>query len=148
MDSSEVWNLCSKPNDQMLMLKCVHDPCINCAATTYAEQIHIKGQSNQVIFGRDKDLCMRNLWITDLARQHDRSVTIEPGQYLCKVTIKICKQAWLANHSVKKVRCYINHANCCIKKSQLLLQRPQRIGSNLLLFHMLAKHLSRVRNSW
>ena len=48
MDISEVCNLCNKPNDQMLMLKCVHDPCINCAATTYAEQIHIKGQSNQV----------------------------------------------------------------------------------------------------
>ncbi len=32
----------------MLMLACVHDPCINCAATSYAEQIHIKGQSNQV----------------------------------------------------------------------------------------------------
>lgn len=34
----------------MLMLKCVHDPCVNCAASTYAEQIHIKGQSNQVFF--------------------------------------------------------------------------------------------------
>lgn len=34
----------------MLMLKCVHDPCVNCAASTYAEQIHIKGQSNQVRF--------------------------------------------------------------------------------------------------
>jgi hypothetical protein len=33
----------------MLMLACVHDPCINCAATSYAEQIHIKGQSNQVL---------------------------------------------------------------------------------------------------
>jgi hypothetical protein len=48
MDISEVCNLCNKPNDQMLMLKCVHDPCINCAASTYAEQIHIKGQSSQV----------------------------------------------------------------------------------------------------
>jgi hypothetical protein len=48
MDLSELCNLCNKPNDQMLMLACVHDPCINCAATSYAEQIHIKGQSNQV----------------------------------------------------------------------------------------------------
>lgn len=32
----------------MLMLACVHDPCINCAATAYAEQIHIKGQNREV----------------------------------------------------------------------------------------------------
>ncbi len=34
----------------MLMLSCIHDPCINCAASAYAEQVHIKGQSNQVQF--------------------------------------------------------------------------------------------------
>ncbi len=45
---SENCNLCNKPNDQMLMLSCVHDPCINCAASAYAEQIHIKGQSKEV----------------------------------------------------------------------------------------------------
>ena len=42
---SETCNLCNKPNDQMLMLSCVHDPCINCAASAYAEQIHLKGQN-------------------------------------------------------------------------------------------------------
>lgn len=33
----------------MLMLSCVHDPCINCAASAYAEQIHIKGQGKDVV---------------------------------------------------------------------------------------------------
>ena len=46
---SETCNICNKPNDQMLMLSCVHDPCINCAASAYAEQIHIKGQSREVL---------------------------------------------------------------------------------------------------
>lgn len=74
MDISEVCNLCNKPNDQMLMLKCVHDPCVNCAASTYAEQIHIKGQSNQVNYCSyrrfmsakfvDNTLC----WITPLCK--------------------------------------------------------------------------------
>lgn len=32
----------------MLMLACVHDPCINCAATAYAEQVHIKSQNPDV----------------------------------------------------------------------------------------------------
>lgn len=45
MTDVETCNLCNKPNDQMLMLSCVHDPCINCAASAYAEQIHLKGQS-------------------------------------------------------------------------------------------------------
>ena len=48
MDVSEFCNLCKKPNDQMLMLACVHDPCINCAATAYAEQVHIKSQNPDV----------------------------------------------------------------------------------------------------
>lgn len=30
------------------MLSCVHDPCINCAASAYAEQVHIKGQNKDV----------------------------------------------------------------------------------------------------
>jgi hypothetical protein len=30
------------------MLSCVHDPCINCAASAYAEQVYIKGQSKEV----------------------------------------------------------------------------------------------------
>ena len=42
---AETCSLCNKPNDQMLMLSCIHDPCINCAASAYAEQIFIKGQS-------------------------------------------------------------------------------------------------------
>lgn len=33
---SENCSLCNKPNDQMLMLSCVHDPCINCAASAFA----------------------------------------------------------------------------------------------------------------
>ena len=45
---SENCCLCNKPNDQMLMLSCVHDPCINCAASAFAEQIHIKGRSKEV----------------------------------------------------------------------------------------------------
>ena len=45
---SETCSLCNKPNDQMLMLSCVHDPCINCAATAFAEQVHIKGQNKEV----------------------------------------------------------------------------------------------------
>lgn len=45
---SESCSLCNKPNDQMLMLSCVHDPCINCAASAYAEQIHLKHQNKDV----------------------------------------------------------------------------------------------------
>ena len=45
---SENCSLCNKPNDQMLMLSCVHDPCINCAASAFAQQIHIKGRSKEV----------------------------------------------------------------------------------------------------
>ena len=46
MDASELCALCNKANDQMLMLACVHDPCIHCAATAFADQVHIKGQSS------------------------------------------------------------------------------------------------------
>jgi len=28
----------------------VHDPCINCAASAYAEQVYIKGQSKDVTY--------------------------------------------------------------------------------------------------
>lgn len=58
---SENCNLCNKPNDQMLMLSCVHDPCINCAASAYAEQIHIKGQTKEVRTPYSA-LYLRNLW--------------------------------------------------------------------------------------
>jgi len=30
------------------MLSCVHDPCINCAATAFADQVHLKGQSQEI----------------------------------------------------------------------------------------------------
>lgn len=49
MDVSDTCSICKKPSDQMLMLSCVHDPCINCAASNFAEQVHIKGQSSEVI---------------------------------------------------------------------------------------------------
>jgi hypothetical protein len=46
---NEICSLCNKPNDQMLMLSCVHDPCINCAASAYAEQVYIKNQKRDVM---------------------------------------------------------------------------------------------------
>lgn len=48
MDVSDTCNVCKKVSDQMLMLSCVHDPCINCAASSFAEQVHIKGQNPDV----------------------------------------------------------------------------------------------------
>lgn len=48
MNANDTCSICKKPNDQMLMLSCVHDPCINCAASSFAEQVHIKGQSPNV----------------------------------------------------------------------------------------------------
>jgi hypothetical protein len=69
MNSNETCNLCSKPNDQMLMLACVHDPCINCAASAYAEQIHIKGQSREVLVLLIIDVRMRDLRIINSFRQ-------------------------------------------------------------------------------
>lgn len=48
MDISEVCNICKVPNDQMLMLACPHDPCINCAASAYAELVHIKNDNPNV----------------------------------------------------------------------------------------------------
>ena len=56
MDVNEVCSLCKKPNDQMLMLACVHDPCINCAASAYAEQVHLKSQNPDVSHLLSKDL--------------------------------------------------------------------------------------------
>ncbi len=47
---SDMCNICKKNSDQMLMLSCVHDPCINCAASTFAEQVHVKGQNSDVLF--------------------------------------------------------------------------------------------------
>lgn len=36
MNISENCFICKKQSDQMLMLSCVHDPCINCAASAFA----------------------------------------------------------------------------------------------------------------
>lgn len=73
MDVSEFCNLCKKPNDQMLMLACVHDPCINCAATSYAEQVHIKGQNPDVTPTSYLDLRLRSLSRINCSRlQHHR----------------------------------------------------------------------------
>ena len=58
MDVSEFCSLCDKPNDQILMLACVHDPCINCASVSYAEQVHIKGQNPHVKMYFTADLCL------------------------------------------------------------------------------------------
>jgi hypothetical protein len=38
MDDNEECVICHQYNEQMLMLQCVHDPCINCAAIHYAEE--------------------------------------------------------------------------------------------------------------
>lgn len=48
MDVSEFCHICKKPSDQILMLACVHDVCIECAATNYAEQTQIKGLNPNV----------------------------------------------------------------------------------------------------
>lgn len=50
MNISDTCFICKQPTDQMLMLSCVHDPCINCAASTLAEQVHIKGLTADVLF--------------------------------------------------------------------------------------------------
>ncbi len=39
--------MCHKFNDQMLMLTCVHDPCISCAATYYLEEA--RGKTNYYV---------------------------------------------------------------------------------------------------
>lgn len=49
MDVSDTCYICKKPSDQMLMLSCVHDPCIDCAASSFAEQVHLKGQKPSVL---------------------------------------------------------------------------------------------------
>ena len=38
MEENEECVICHQFNDQMLMLQCVHDPCINCAAAHYAQE--------------------------------------------------------------------------------------------------------------
>lgn len=65
---SESCSLCNKPNDQMLMLSCVHDPCINCAASAYAEQIHLKNQNKEVSLPSHLALHLLNLRRTNPPR--------------------------------------------------------------------------------
>ena len=48
MDINDTCQLCKQQNDQMLMLACDHDPCINCAASAYAELVHIKNDDPNV----------------------------------------------------------------------------------------------------
>ena len=48
MSVNDNCSICKKSSDQMLMLSCVHDLCINCAASSFAEQVHIKAQSPDV----------------------------------------------------------------------------------------------------
>ncbi len=36
MDINDVCQVCKQTNDDMLMLTCVHNPCVNCAASAYA----------------------------------------------------------------------------------------------------------------
>lgn len=48
MDISDVCCICNQTNDDMLMLSCVHNPCITCAASAYAEIVHIKNADPNV----------------------------------------------------------------------------------------------------
>lgn len=51
MDINDVCQVCKQTNDDMLMLSCVHNPCVNCAASAYAEIVHIKnGNPNVCIY--------------------------------------------------------------------------------------------------
>ena len=68
MDVSDTCFICKKTNDQMLMLSCVHDPCINCAASAFAEQVHIKGQSPNVRSLVSVGFYLRSVWTGDLIR--------------------------------------------------------------------------------
>jgi hypothetical protein len=49
MDVSDICFICKKTSDQMLMLSCIHDLCINCAASSFAEQVHLKKQNPDVL---------------------------------------------------------------------------------------------------
>lgn len=49
MDELEECTICHQKSDQMLMLTCVHDPCIECALTRYAREP--KGRRNVKMFG-------------------------------------------------------------------------------------------------
>ena len=59
MDISEKCQICKQTSDQMLMLACIHDPCINCAASAYAELVHIKNNDPQVNFCSNRLIYVR-----------------------------------------------------------------------------------------
>lgn len=46
MDETEECVICHQPNEQMLMLTCVHDPCINCAVEHYSKESNGKVRYN------------------------------------------------------------------------------------------------------
>lgn len=50
MDINDVCQVCKQSHDDMLMLSCVHNPCVNCAASAYAEIVHIKNGNPNVFF--------------------------------------------------------------------------------------------------
>ena len=61
MNVSEVCNICNKSSDQMLMLSCIHDPCLDCAAANFALQLQNKNKNPEVLF-----LLTLDLWMPDL----------------------------------------------------------------------------------
>lgn len=48
-EQNDICSLCGKPNEQLLMLNCSHDPCIHCATKTFAEQVFVKGENKDVL---------------------------------------------------------------------------------------------------
>jgi hypothetical protein len=48
MNIIDLCHVCKQSNDDMLMLSCVHNPCVNCAASAYAELVHIKNGNPNV----------------------------------------------------------------------------------------------------
>jgi|JI6StandDraft_1071083.scaffolds.fasta_scaffold09321_4 hypothetical protein len=47
MEEDQECVMCHEYNDQMLMLTCVHDPCISCAASSYLEEA--RGKANYYV---------------------------------------------------------------------------------------------------
>jgi len=48
MNIIDVCHICKQSNDDMLMLSCVHNPCVNCATSAYAEFVYIKNRNPNV----------------------------------------------------------------------------------------------------
>ena len=83
MNISDNCHLCRQTNDQMLMLACDHDPCINCAASVYAELVHIKNNDPNVIRPNYPGLHLWSLRLLDWARHLNRRRIEQPFQILC-----------------------------------------------------------------